>query len=107
MSILLTCFRVIESLSFLKMNLSRRAFLLQQNKSAFNYFWLLTCTRDDQKLLSPLYFGLPGNENFAITVQGNAISPSLFELSYPFKIEGLFEVPKYSFNASMTPSLLP
>ena len=71
-------------------------------------------TRDDQKVLTPLYFGLPGNENLTITFQynlplNNALSPSLLKLSYPFKIhvEGIFLAPKYSFTASMTPSLLP
>ena len=47
------------------------------------------------------------DDNFnIISLQGNALSPSMFKLSYPFKIEGLFLVPKYSFTASMTPSLL-
>ena len=39
--------------------------------------------------------------------QINALSPYLLELSYPFKIESLFLVPKYLFTASLTPSLLP
>ena len=29
-----------------------------------------------------------------ISLQGNALSPPLFQLSYPFKIEGLFPVPQ-------------
>ena len=29
-----------------------------------------------------------------ISLQGNALSPSLFELSYPFKIEGIFLLPQ-------------
>ena len=54
---------------------------------------------DDQKVHGPLYFGLPRNEHLTITfniisLQGNAPSQSLFELSYPFKIEGLFLVPE-------------
>ena len=52
------------------------------------------------KNLCPLYVGLPGDENLTITfqyifsLQGNALSPSLFQLSYPFKIEGIFLVPQ-------------
>ena len=41
-----------------------------------------------------------------LPLQYNAFSPSLFELSYPFKI-GLFLGPTYSLTASMTTSLLP
>ena len=59
----------------------------------------LLYTRDDQNFLGPLYFGLPGNENLTITFEyisllGNALVLSLFKLSYPFKIEGLFLVPE-------------
>ena len=51
--------------------------------------------RDDQKVPSHLYFGLPGKENLnIISLQGNALSPSFFKLSYPFKIEDLFLVPQ-------------
>ena len=47
-------------------------------------------TRQDQNVLSPLYFRLPGNEILTITfnimsLQGNVLSQSLFELSWPFK----------------------
>ena len=59
---------------------------------------LNTSTRDGQKVLGSLYFVLPVNENLTITFQynleGNVLSPSLFELSYPFKIEGLSVVPQ-------------
>ena len=73
--------------------------------------YLFDSTRDDQKVLCPLYFGLPGNENLLllfniISLQGNALSPSLFQLSLTFKIAGLFlncQVLVYRF---MTPSLL-
>ena len=52
--------------------------------------------RNVQKILGSVYFGLPGNKNLLniITHQGNALSVSLFELSYLFKIEGLFLVPQ-------------
>ena len=57
--------------------------------------WHAGCTRDDQKVLGPLYFGLPGNANLTITsLQGNTLSPSLFGLSYSFKIEDLYLVPQ-------------
>ena len=63
--------------------------------------FLTPCTSGYQGVkIWPLLFNI-------ITLQDNALSPSLFELSYPFKIEGLFLVPKYSFTDSMTPSLLP
>ena len=32
---------------------------------------ILWCTRNDQTILGPLYFGLPGNENLTITFQYN------------------------------------
>ena len=38
----------------------------------FSTMWLNT--RDDQKVLSPLYFGLWGNKNLAITFQYNLSS---------------------------------
>ena len=38
-------------------------------KSYFCAFCLGICTRDDQKVLGPLYFGLPGKENLTITFQ--------------------------------------
>ena len=49
-----------------------------------------------QKVLGPLHFGLTGNENLTITFlyNLNALNTSLFELSYPFKLEGLFLVPQ-------------
>ena len=53
-----------------------------------------------KKVLIPLFFRLSDNENLTITFQ------SLLKLSYPFKIEGLFLVLKYSFTASITPPLL-
>ena len=65
---------------------------------AMGFAKLNTSTKDGQKVLGPLYCVLPGNENLTITFQynleGNVLSPSLFELSYPFKIEGLFVVPQ-------------
>ena len=81
-----------------------------QTHLLFNHF---TTIRGMIILLSyeGLYFGPPGNETFTITfniifLQGNAHCPSLFELSCPFKIEGFFLAQKYSFTASITPSLL-
>ena len=47
-------------------------------------------TRDDQKVLQdtrPILFNI-------ISIQDNALSLSLFELFYPFKMEGLFLVPR-------------
>ena len=56
-----------------------------------------THTRDDQKILCPLYFGLPG-EKMTISFQYNLSSRqctvlTLFEFSYPFII-GPFLVPQ-------------
>ena len=50
-----------------------------------------THMRDDQKIICPLYFGLPGNKNLTISFQYNlysrqCISLTLFESSYLFKI---------------------
>ena len=46
------------------------------------------CTSGYQGMkIWPLLFNI-------ISLQGNALSPSLFELSYPFKIEGIFLVPQ-------------
>ena len=67
--------------------------LIQRQKCRANNWSIL------QKVLGPLYLGLPGNINLTINFikishQGNALSPSMFELSYPFKKEGLYLVPK-------------
>ena len=48
--------------------------------------------RDDQKVFSPIYFGLPGNEKLTSTFQYNL--PSC-----PFKIEGFYWSLKYPFTA--------
>ena len=42
-----------------------------------------------------------------ISLQGNVLRSSLFEVCYPFKIEDLALVPQVLFSASMTPLLLP
>ena len=49
---------------------------------------------------------LPGNDNLTFSIY-SPFKTSLFELSYPFKIESLFLVPKYSLTTSMMLSLLP
>ena len=66
-------------------------------------------TRDDQKVIGPLYFGLPGNESLAllfntISLQGNALNQSLFDFLFLQNRRHFLGPPKYSFTVSMTPS---
>ena len=44
---------------------------MKQNYIKFLYACPRTSTKDGQKVLSPLYFGLPGNEILTITFQYN------------------------------------
>ena len=72
----------------------------------------LLYTRDDQNVLDPLYFELPGNEKLTITFEYNLPSrqctcPISVRAFLPLQKKAFSWSPKYSFTASMTPSLLP